>query len=121
MFGPCLMPETTRKTVRYMVATSFLAGEATTGFSHAPSRGSQRPPGAFCSLRAPIIHKATCRSGVMYIVIAEQRASDSEPVKMAQSYVPSLTEAAVRVDPRDSREYAGNQEASPLFDMCHRP
>lgn len=40
---------------------------------------------------------------------------------MAQSYVPSLTEAAVRVDPRDSREYAGNQEASPLFDMCHRP
>jgi len=41
---------------------------------------------------------------------------------MAQSYyVPTLTESAVRVDPRDSREYAGNQEASPLFDMCHHP
>ncbi|KAL2172771.1 hypothetical protein VTG60DRAFT_2590 [Thermothelomyces hinnuleus] len=40
---------------------------------------------------------------------------------MVRSYDPTLTETAVRVDPRDSREYAGNQEASPLYDICHRP
>ena len=41
--------------------------------------------------------------------------------KMAQSHIPSLTETAVRVDPRDSREYAGNQEDSPLYDICDNP
>ncbi|KAK4248375.1 hypothetical protein C7999DRAFT_40385 [Corynascus novoguineensis] len=40
---------------------------------------------------------------------------------MARSHDPTLTEAAVRVDPRDSREYAGCQEASPLYDICHHP
>jgi hypothetical protein len=40
---------------------------------------------------------------------------------MAQSHVPTLIETAVRVDPRDAREYAGNQQASPLFDICHQP
>ncbi|KAK4234349.1 D-isomer specific 2-hydroxyacid dehydrogenase [Achaetomium macrosporum] len=40
---------------------------------------------------------------------------------MAQSHRANLTETAVRVDPRDSREYAGNQQASPLFDMCDHP
>ncbi len=36
---------------------------------------------------------------------------------------PNLSQIAraVRVDPRDSKEYAGNQEASPLFDICHHP
>ena len=40
---------------------------------------------------------------------------------MTQSHIPTLTETAVRVDPRDSREYAGNQEDSPLYDMCDNP
>ncbi|KAH6632552.1 D-isomer specific 2-hydroxyacid dehydrogenase [Chaetomium tenue] len=40
---------------------------------------------------------------------------------MTQSHVPTLTETAVRVDPRDSREYAGNQEDSPLYDICDNP
>ncbi|KAL2188932.1 hypothetical protein L209DRAFT_741923 [Thermothelomyces heterothallicus CBS 203.75] len=40
---------------------------------------------------------------------------------MVRPYDPTLTETAVRVDPRDSREYAGNQEASPLYDICHHP
>lgn len=41
--------------------------------------------------------------------------------KMAQVHILTLIETALRVDPRDSREYAGNQEASPLFDICHHP
>ena len=41
--------------------------------------------------------------------------------RMTQFHRPTLTETAVRVDPRDSREYAGNQQASPLFDICHHP
>ncbi|KAK3309830.1 D-isomer specific 2-hydroxyacid dehydrogenase [Chaetomium strumarium] len=40
---------------------------------------------------------------------------------MAQPQRPNLTETAVQVDRRDPREYAGNQQASPLFDMCHHP
>ncbi|KAK4151922.1 D-isomer specific 2-hydroxyacid dehydrogenase [Chaetomidium leptoderma] len=41
---------------------------------------------------------------------------------MTQSYGPTLTETAVRVDPRDPREYASiNQQESPLFDICHHP
>lgn len=40
---------------------------------------------------------------------------------MVHIYVPNLTATAVRVDPRDAREYAGKQEASPLYDICHHP
>lgn len=40
---------------------------------------------------------------------------------MNESLVSSLTESAVRLDPRDSREYAGNQEDSPLYDICEHP
>jgi hypothetical protein len=42
---------------------------------------------------------------------------------MIQTRVSNLAEItrAVRVDPRDSREYAGSQQASPLFDICHQP
>ncbi|KAH6634687.1 D-isomer specific 2-hydroxyacid dehydrogenase [Chaetomium sp. MPI-SDFR-AT-0129] len=40
---------------------------------------------------------------------------------MSQPLVSTLTESAVRLDPRDSREYAGNQEDSPLYDICEHP